>query len=127
MSYKLFPVTNSGDQLRLIFDCIEEKSAFESAILKLSNQAKIFRALVEEANGEPPLGMQVHIPDIATFGSSGRMWTLSYNSESMFTTLECEIIREKVDAVRDIMGFHVFNFGHKAFNFGQYKPMEAKR
>lgn len=126
MSYKLFPHTKDGDQIRIVFDCMEEKSAFEVALRKLDREAKLFRVLCDEANDPGSLGHEISIPKNAAFDSGFNMWSLSYQSEGMFTTLEIEVIREKIDAVRAIFGFHVLNFGQLAFNFGLYKPMEVK-
>lgn len=80
MSYKLFPLTYGGDRLRLVFDCEEERYAFEQAIESI-------RLKVEE---NKPRESRIDF---------------QFN-----TTLEMEVARDHADEVSQIAGLQVLNF-----------------
>lgn len=88
MAYKLFPHTYDGDQLRLIFDEFDEKEAFLRGLGKL--QERVERNQPRDAT-------------ITDF--------------KFETTLEYEVVKENLKAVKQVVGLQVLNALEKDSTF----------
>lgn len=126
MAYKIFPYTYDGDQLRVVFDEIEERDAFESAMCELVKLAQNFRDLVVVAEGILSSDVQP-LPGCEFLeGSNG----YTYNCEGgafrkRFNTLKIEIIMEKLADARKILSLPVFNFAEYGMNFFTMKEKKS--
>jgi hypothetical protein len=88
MAYKLFPHTYDGDQLRLIFDEFDEKEAFLRGLTQLR----------ERVERNQPRGATI-------------------TDFKFATTLEHEVIKENLEAVKRIVGLLVLNALEKESTF----------
>ena len=78
MSHKIFPRTYDKDQIRIIFDALEEKQAFESVVIRLSE-------VVASMTFDIPSGTNPSIADLPSFDFDFR--TTLENTSKRFVKL----------------------------------------